>query len=455
MPKLVEQTTIPYREGVSRDRIQIVLDAIGAEDPDRARRARAVIDWVTAGEGIEMIDLASVQTFAWYTLPVKWSDSEEENEATLAAAADLFERLDMPRYAAVFRSSETTAILAANSQSRSAGRRAFRSALKASGVDPPDLDDFAWGGVMGIEEATARQQAERALEEAMTAGEFEPGKAGWKAVAREVTTRVLDSPHPDLPGNSRRTAILTERLGTWVSSAQGHSPDLHSLRSQFVKQLFEPVPVPEDAAERIAPVTWLLAHALEGVRLTQAGYLPTALVRETCEHFGWDRGWDDRTPRNESESVQLRELHGLVRRLGAVRRRGADLRTTQVGKGMLGDTEVAWRRLAAGLSGGPWPTAVAEAYTLLLLDGVVIDEEIEARATLQMAGMGWRTDGHPPETGFVSSTWFETWRPLAALGGVSRAGDWRLREIVLTPFGRATLLEQVRIHATGPRSTPW
>jgi len=440
---------------MSRDRIQTVLEAMEAEDPDQARRARGVIDWLTAGEDIEMIDLAAVQTFAWYALPVKWSESGEEHEETLAAAAELLERLGMPRYAAVFRSPETTAILAAYSRSRSAGRRAFRSAVKASGVGPSDLDDFAWGRVMGIEEATALHQAERALEEAMTAGELQPGKAGWKAVAREVTTRVLDSPHPDLPGNSRRTAILTERLGNWMSSAQGRSPDLHSLRSRFVKQLFEPVPVPADAAERIAPVTWLLAHALEGVRLTQAGYLPPPLVRETCERFDWDRGWSDRLPQKEIDSVELRETHGLVRRLGAVRRKGADLRTTRLGKDMLADPEVAWRRVAAGLSGGQWPTAVAEAYTLLLLDGVVLDDEIAARAARQMAGMGWWTDGQPPSADVVRSTWYDTWRPLAALGGVRRAGDWRARETHLSSFGRATLLEQVRVHATGPKSTPW
>lgn len=131
------------------------------------------------------------------------------------------------------------------------------------------------------------------------------------------------------------------------------------------------------------------------------------------------------------------------------------MRTTRVGKDMLADAEVAWRTVAAGLSGGQWPTAVAEAYTLLLLDGVVLDEEIEARAALQMAAMGWRTDGQPPSAGVVNSTWYETWRPLAALGGVRRAGDWRSRETQLTPFGRATLLEQIRVHATGPKSTPW
>ncbi|MDP9460512.1 MAG: plasmid pRiA4b ORF-3 family protein, partial [Actinomycetota bacterium] len=32
---------------------------------------------------------------------------------------------------------------------------------------------------------------------------------------------------------------------------------------------------------------WLLARVGGGVRLTQAGYLPPALVAETMQHLGW------------------------------------------------------------------------------------------------------------------------------------------------------------------------
>lgn len=440
---------------MSRERIETALRAMGERQPDRAVRARAVIDWLTAGEGIETIGLADVQRLAWYGLPVKWVDSVEGHAETLAAAVDLFDRLDLPRYAAVFGSPETTSIIAAYARSPSEGRRAFRAAHDASGIDPADLDDFVWGAVMGMEEVMAHGQAERALEEAMTTGSLNPGRAGWKGTARTVTARVLDSSHPVLPGQSWRTAILTERLDDWLRRAESRSAAAQALKSRHVNRLLEPVPVPVDAAERLAPVTWFLAHAAEGIRLTQAGYLPTALVQEAWERFDWDLRWTDRAPRSQSESLELMEIDDLLSRMGAVRRRKGRLGATPSGKRILDGTEMAWRAVAAGLSGGAWPTTVAETYTLLLLDGVGLDRDLEAQATAILAEMGWQTDGEPPDARTVMSTWYETRRPLAALGGVEQAGDWRASETHLTPFGEATLLEQVRVGAAGPRSTPW
>lgn len=434
--------------------MQRVLAEMAAADLDRGRDAEAVAGWLTAGEGVEVIDLATVQRFAWYELPLKWFGPRERQRRVLAAAAELFDRLKLPRYAAVCRSPETAEILDAYAASPEGGFKAFRKAYARSGVDPPDLDDFVWGDVMGVEEAVAHATAERALEEAMTRGTLTPGARGWKSVAKGVTVGVLDSPHTTLPGQTHRTVIVTERLEAWLSRVERHCPTLHRLRSRHVNRLLHPIPVPAEVAERMKPITWFLDRIGEGARLTQAGYLPTAMVREGWERFSWDLGWTDRPPRSEIEAIQVHELHWLLRRLGAVRRRSHSLLLSRLGKRMQDDPEVSWRTVAEGLSDGEWPRAAAEVFTLLLLDGEEKDRELAAQATEIVAEAGWRTDGEPPDPKAVSAAWWVTRRPLAALGGIERAGDWTSRTTSLTGFGEATLLEQIRAEATGPRSRP-
>jgi hypothetical protein len=332
--------------------------------------------------------------------------------------------------------------------------KAFRKAYQRSGVDPPDLDDFVWGDIMGIEEAVAQGTAEGALEEAMTQGTLVPGARGWRSVAAEVTAGVLDSAHPTLPGQTHRTAIVTERLDAWLREVEGHSPILYALRSRHVNRLLHPIPVPEDVAERIEPITWFLDRVDQGARLTQAGYVPTVMVREGWERFSWDLGWTDRPPRTETEVIEIHVLHLLLRRLGAVRRREKDLRLSRLGDSMRDDPQVAWRASAGGLSDGDWPRAVAEIFALLLLEGETHDRRLEARATEIIAETGWRMDGEPPDASAVASTWWETRRPLMVLGGVERGGDLMSRTTTLTEFGQATLLEQISAEATGPRSRP-
>lgn len=436
------------------DRLRRALAALAAADHERASLAESVADWLTGGEGVDVIDLGRVLRFAWYELPVKWAGPPDLHRGALHAAAELFDHLGMRRYADVCRSPTTAAVHDAYATSRQAGVKAFQEAYRQSGIDPADLADFTWGDVMGVEEAAAHATAERALEEAMAAGRLEPGARGWRAVARDITAAALDAPHPELPGQTHRTAIVTERLDDWLRRSENRSPALHARRTALVNRLLQPIPVPDDVAERMAPVAWFLDRVDQGAQLTAAGYLPTAMVREGWERFEWDIGWTDRAPRTETEVVQIHELHGLLRRIKALRRRGKELRLSPMGRRMRDAPATAWRAVAAGLSAGEWGQAVAEVYTLLLLDGERRDDHLEAQAATLLGEMGWHLDGAPPDTRAVAVTWWATRRPLTVLGGIVTAGDWRSRTTGLTGFGEATLLEQLRIAATGPRSSP-
>jgi hypothetical protein len=49
------------------------LATLAGEDADAARDAEAAIEWLTAGEGLNVLTQEGVQTFLWYSLPMSGS----------------------------------------------------------------------------------------------------------------------------------------------------------------------------------------------------------------------------------------------------------------------------------------------------------------------------------------------------------------------------------------------
>lgn len=187
--------------------VNAALERIRQRHPTLGRHAQTAADWLTAGEGVEMLDQASVQEFLHYTLPRKLP--QQEWDAVVAGAAELFDELGLDRYAAIARSSETRRILGTWRFNPDAAAKEFLKAQAASGVDPPDTETLTWGSVMGIEESNAREHVARALELAILAGELTPGGKGWKQAAARVCEGTLSSaPDGDVPLLER---ILSER----------------------------------------------------------------------------------------------------------------------------------------------------------------------------------------------------------------------------------------------------
>ena len=283
----------------------------------------------------------------------------------------------------------------------------------------------------------------------MDAGRFVPGRSGWRTAAREVTVESLDVARSELLGQSYRDVILTERLEEWLRRSEG-TKKLHALRSHNANRLLHPIPPPADVVERLEPVAWFLEAVDAGVRLTAAGYLPTAMVREAANHFNWSLGWTDRPPRSQAELEPLMEIDGLLHGIGAVRRRGKELKLTERGRRMLSDEAVAWREVAAGLSEPGWLRAVAEVFSYLLVDGERLETEMEQVAASVLAP-DWRHGEQRPDHHAVRYAWWPTQRTLQVLGGIVVRGSWEARTLRLTDFGEATLFEQIRVTATGPQ----
>lgn len=117
----------------------------------------------------------------------------------------LFTRLDRPRYAAICTSEETAGIIRADDTDEREARRRSRKAMARSGVEPPDLDDFAWGTTMGMDEALARQSCAVALETVIDTGRLRPATRGWRAEQQRVAAECLDAHRTDRLDESLRT----------------------------------------------------------------------------------------------------------------------------------------------------------------------------------------------------------------------------------------------------------
>jgi hypothetical protein len=436
------------------DRLEAALADMRRDDPDAAEHAEGVWGWVAGEDGVDAITLSRVQRFAWYDLSVKWMVDDRERMDVLASGAALFDALGLDRYATLFRSSQTADIVAAHGRSHNEGLKAFQKAFEASGISPPDLDDFAWGNMMAPEENSAHMAVCWQLEQAMNDGRMTPGSRGWRAAAKAITTEVLDSDHPDIPGQSWRSAILTERIENSIRPLERRSPELHALLSGTVNRLLSPIPPPPDLDQHLAPAMWFLDYVGDGVKMTGAGYLPTAMVRSGADRFGWDKGWSDDPPQKESDSMELGTLHQLLLDAGAVRHRKEFARRTMVGSRMLEDPEYAWRTIAGSLTPYPWLAAVAQTYTLLLLSGEDDDDALCDRAHTILVDFGYRSGDELPDRWDVYSAWGHVRRPLEVLDGLERVGRYPDRKFVLDPFGEAMLLERLRLDITGPMRYP-
>jgi hypothetical protein len=350
----------------------------------------------------------------------------------------------------VLSSTQTLDILAAHQRGYDEGLRAFQKAFEASGINPPDLDDFAWGDMMSSEENSAYLAAEHALEQAIDDDRMIPGTRGWKTEARAITAEVLQQRHPELPGQSWRSAIMTERIYSRIRMLERRAPGLHTLLARSANQLLHPIPPPSHLGSHLEPITWFLAWMGDGVQLTDAGYLPTAMVRSGAERFGWDKGWSEDPPKKESDSMELIALHELLRDAGAIRHRTGTARVTAGGQRMMGDLTYAWRSLAASLAWNEWSAAVAEAHVLLLLDGENDQDSANEKATELLAESGWRAEDGSLNQRDVSYTWFTIRHRIDVLGAFADRARSGARTITPTPFGEATLLEFLRVRTIRP-----
>ena len=391
---------------------------------------RGALAWFGADEEGPTVCVSrhDLQQFLHYTLPRKVLAAVEEHIAIAQALGDALEHLGAPdAYADLCRSPATLALLRLWHVDEDAAFARFAAFTDASGLEPPDVEELEWQGMMGMAEARARDAATLALEIALESSDARP--------ATEIVRAVLAEPDPEGHGSTRLEAVQAERIERW--SGWGDSPR-RALLEPLLGELAG-ARAPEWPADDV--LDWLLDEARTGLALTERGALSRAIVTEVARRRPqWTWG---RAPRSEADVDHLERLHGALRGSGLVRRRGRKLFATKLA-GRLSPGARRGRLLSHLLDGDTFQAAVAE----LTLATLVRDAaDADARVADAIAAEGWRSDGGPLPGYAVPSTMTDVRYVLAAIGAAE--GDpLALRGgCTLTEPGRALVLFALRVHA--------
>jgi hypothetical protein len=434
--------------------ISAALAKLSELDPRSAQDAEAALRWITAEQGVAAITQEGVQTFCWYQLPMKWLDEDDVKVRVVAALADAFDLLQLPRYAAICRSPTTRDVLAAYEQSPRQGKAAFRRAAAASGITPPDLPEFQWGAVMGVQEAAAWSSAADFLEVAVASGAVVPGSRGWKIRQQELVRAHLTTARLDLLGQTYAKAIVTERIEMWVSSRQ--SETRRRIVAGVANRLLQPAQLPAGTAEPLPPLQWLLDQLADGVALTVRGNFSRSFVQQSASRFGWEF---DRAPRTEDDLYDLCQLHQLAEDLGLVRQLDRTATLTAKGRRLAAHAEELWRVVAPRLLDDKhaFGAFAGELLLALLLDVDSLPmDKVAARVgrAANESGFWDMSTGKPPTEDDVRWVLHDTTNLCRALGLLSVGAHWSENTYGLTAVGKATALETLRARATGPGTSP-
>ncbi len=305
-------------------------------------------------------------------------------------------------------------------------------AVCTAGRRPAPSEDC--GGVMGYElllAATDPQHADHveALAEYRRAfGQApEPERApvpfdveAVNAVLRAVTGQVsagLPEPIAELVAGARLPAVRAR---------------LAELYSRAVSDQREPA----DAVvlETVRAYAWLLHHVgEEGLKLTGAGYLPPASVREAADILGLDRTWIGKANR-EVQTLPVLWFRESAQKAGLLRKYKGKLLLTPVGRRVRGDHRALWGHLAEQVPPKTKEKSEWVSGLLLLLTVAAAEGNVLIEAAELMTGLGWQVDGMPIEKGDVMQLAESVRTVLDALGGWS--DDYTIRWDQPTEQGR-------------------
>jgi len=428
------------------------LKTLAREDPAVADDARTALRSLTSGEGLGAISLLRLQEFLWYGLPTGIPQPVTEYLGITRALGRLFTLAGMERYAEVCASEETARIIGAYAASRGEGIAAYTRAIAASHAAPPDTDLLAWSTVMGPEERAAYDACAAAIELAVASSDLKVGASGWKtkraALVERWLTRAANTPGMD----TWLSRISAERIQEW---AHGHPGERSRLARSVMPKLLEPPDLPD---EPLPTLTWLLAHATEGLRLTARHYIAPSLVGEAVGMFGWGTAGGSARRHQELDVYPLHTLRGLAQHeMGAVRRSGAALVLTRTGRLMADDSAVRWHIGTAALIGPDdgndpdFTVAVREAALLLITlhDSPVGYEELASRLTELHAAEGWASRSGGSLAGAIRGEIHVLRHRLRALQLLDEEAP--VGSVALTSVGTAAALSGLLARALRPR----
>lgn len=442
------------RTGDRSDTSHAPLETLLADlDPSSADLARAALGaMLPEGASLHQLGQAELQEFLWYELPLKWSVETTELHAIALSLAELLTAAGFDRYAAVCQAPETHRLLDAwQDHDHGPARRMMKEAILRSGVDPPDTSLMGWGSMVGMDEYSARLQVSQALEQAIESGELVPGQRGWKQLAAGITEASMMMPRLDLRGGTLFEAVCRERGRSW---AEGSPAVRQNLLTQMLPLLAGEVAVPAEVGVCLMPLRWLLERIGDGVMLTQAGWLPRALVLEANDAFGWF-DLSGFTVRTETDLPELACLDELARRARLITRKGRRVSLSHTGRRALGEPNLLWRIVVADIfSAGTYEgEGAALAAAVLVKAGTSVPRPVvDAKVSAGLQGR-WRA---------AADESLEQWSGMDAtrefglfgdvFGWIDKDDDWQGRTWQLTLPGRKAALLGLQIQSRTPRN---
>ncbi len=274
-------------------------------------------------------------------------------------------------------------------------RTAERPAMLVRGAQAGPLEDS--GGIHGYHEllATLRNPAAPDHEDVRAWVQGSPGP--WDPpfnadlVDVERVNRMLDSHFASqLPAGWRpELHALVERMPPGV-----RIPFTEHLRAAELDRA-----VIVDAADAQAATrgyAWLLQRlGTNGIKLTQAGWLPPAVVHEAMRELGWESRWIG-TFNREDQTLPVAELRSAATKLGIARKVKGTLLATAAARGLANDPVGLWRSLAHR-----WIAAASRGYlrdlrwlvTAEVAGGTVDPALISSRTASGLSALGWAKSG--------------------------------------------------------------
>jgi len=330
---------------VDRRVVETIVARLTERDARVGEDARAAVEWLTGFEDDEVpavFTRRELQLFLWHQLPKKWLIRASEQQAVAEALACFFDQVgpEAAPLATLCRSLETAKLI------RNHGKD-LAVALERSGLEPPDTPLLVWSAFMGIEEALEHDLVAGMLEDVLDAGELVTGRTGWRRRQTELVEGYLAN--PDGSGTAPLKRIHAARRETWLE-LPGRDPDERELLEHALATIDSHPPSQTEAERAVEPMFWLLDQLAPGVKLTQTGALPRALVRAAVERYpDW---WDTAVgpPYQEAELYPLGVLHDLVDQLKLARRQRATLQLSAKGRALQTDPRRLLSEVAAALA---------------------------------------------------------------------------------------------------------
>jgi hypothetical protein len=200
---------------------------------------------------------------------------------------------------------------------------------------------------MSIEESLEHDLVADLLDDVIDSGDPVPGSKGWRQRQRELVERYLTTPDPS--GATPLARIHAARRSAWLEQ---HERDNQRVLLEAALATIDSQPISAaDAQAALEPLLWLLDQLVDGIKLTQTGALPRALVRTAVDRYpDW---WDTDTvgpPYQEAELYPLSLLHDLIDELKLARRQRGTLHLTPHGRTLRTDPRQLLTEIAATIS---------------------------------------------------------------------------------------------------------